>query len=207
MSATFLVVDDHPVFRAGIAALFESAGYRGLPHAASAAEAVALARAHQPDLIIMDLGLPDESGINATAQIIGERPETRVLVVTMYDDDGTVQQALRAGAAGYIVKDAAHSEILAAAAATLQGSLVLGASLARYDQPLVGVPERDNPFGLTPRETEVLDLVARGLTNNQIAARLGLSGKTIANLVSILLVKCAASDRVDLAVITRRSAT
>lgn len=204
MTATVLVVDDHPVFRAGIAALFESAGYEIAGQAASAAEAIALARSTLADVVLMDLGLPDDSGVAATAHIVGERPDVRVVVVTMFDDDGAVRGALAAGAAGYIVKDAPHSEILAAVAAALQGSIVLGSGVAAAAAgQRLSRPQAADPFGLTPRERDVLDLVIRGLTNPQIAARLGLSGKTIANNVSSLLAKCGAVDRVALAAVAR----
>ncbi len=201
-----LVVDDHPVFRHGIAALFESSGYRVVGEAASATEAVALARSLMPEIVIMDLGLPDGSGIAATARIIGERPATRIVVVTMYDDDGSVRQALAAGAAGYVVKDASHPEILAAVAAAAQGATVLGSGVT-VNRAGVGMqrqPETDT-FGLTPRERDVLDLLTRGLTNKQIADRLGLSGKTVANNVSVLLSKTGTGDRIQLAVVARRA--
>ena len=201
---TMVVVDDHPVFRRGIAQLFEAAGYTVVGEAASAAEAVALTRTTRPDVVLMDLGLPDDSGVVATARLVGERPETRVVVVTMFDDDGSVRQALAAGATGYVVKDASHSEILAAVAATVQGSIVLSSKVAgaagRFNAHR---PPTDDPFGPTPREADVLDLVVRGLTNSQIAERLGLSGKTVANNVSMLLAKCNAVDRVQLAAVAR----
>lgn len=201
-----LVVDDHPVFRHGIAALFESSGYRVVGEAASATEAVALARSLMPEIVIMDLGLPDGSGIAATARIIGERPATRIVVVTMYDDDGSVRQALAAGAAGYVVKDASHPEILAAVAAAAQGATVLssGVTVNRAGVGMQRQPETDT-FGLTPRERDVLDLLTRGLTNKQIADRLGLSGKTVANNVSVLLSKTGTGDRIQLAVVARRA--
>ena len=131
-------------------------------------------------------------------------PATKVVVVTMFDDDGSVRDALSAGATAYVVKDASHSEILAAVAASLQGSVVLGSSVARASGGF-GAPREfaQDPFGLTPREADVLDLVARGLTNRQIAERLGLSGKTVANNVSILLAKCNAVDRIQLAAVAR----
>ncbi|GAA2724694.1 DNA-binding response regulator [Cellulomonas aerilata] len=199
-----LVVDDHPVFRRGIAELFRAVGYTVVGEAASAAEAVALARATRPDVVLMDLGLPDDSGIVATARIVGERPATKVVVVTMYDDDGSVRQALAAGATGYVVKDASHPEILAAVAATVQGSVVLSSTVAgaagRFDARRSSAGD---PFRLTPREADVLDLVVRGLTNSQIAERLGLSGKTVANNVSMLLAKCGAVDRIQLAAVAR----
>jgi len=197
-----LIVDDHPVFRRGLAALITSAGYDVVGEAAGFAEAIALARTTAPEVVLMDLGLPDGSGVDATARIVGERPGTRVIVVTMFDDEGTVREALDAGAAGYVVKDAMPTEILAAVAAAVEGAVVLGSGVARSTGRLVPTPAPD-PFGLTPRERDVLDLVIRGLGNRQIAERLGLSGKTVANHVSMLLVKCGATDRVELGRIAR----
>lgn len=198
-----MVVDDHPVYRRGIAALLEASGYDVVAEAGSAAEAVAWARRVAPEAVMMDLGLPDGSGIDATARIVGERPATRVVVVTMFDDEGAVRRALAAGAAGYVVKDAAPSEILAALAAALEGATVLGSGVARIaDAGLRTGPVAD-PFALTPRERDVLALVARGLTNRQTAERLGIAGKTVANVVSVLLAKCGAADRVELAAIAR----
>lgn len=200
---TVLVVDDHPVYRQGIAALLAASGYDVMAEVGSAAEAVALARRGRPDAVLMDLGLPDGSGIAATARIVGERPDVRVLVVTMFDDDGSVRSALAAGAAGYVVKDAAPSEILAALAAALEGATVIGSSVARSSQVGVRSEPQPDPFALTRREREVLDLVARGLTNRQTAERLGIAGKTVSNVVSSLLMKCGASDRIELATIAR----
>ena len=197
-----LIVDDHPVFRAGLAALFTSAGYDVVGEAAGSAEAIELARVTAPDVVLMDLGLPDGSGVDATARIVGEHPATRVVVVTMFDDEGAVREALDAGAAGYIVKDAMPAEMLAAVAAVVEGSVVLGSGVTTTTGRLLPAAVPD-PFGLTPRERDVLDLVMRGLGNRQIAERLGLSGKTIANHVSTLLVKCDAVDRVDLGRIAR----
>ena len=198
-----LIVDDHPVFRHGLAVLFTSAGYDVVGEAAGSAEAVALARSTAPDVVLMDLGLPDGSGVNATARIVGEHPDTRVVVVTMFDDQGAVREALDAGAAGYVVKDAMPAELLAAVAAAGEGAIVLGSGVALTSERLVPPPNPD-PFGLTPRERDVLGLVIRGLTNRQIAERLGLSGKTIANHVSVLLLKCGAADRVELGTLARR---
>lgn len=196
-----LIVDDHPVFRGGLAALFTSAGYDVVGEAAGSAEAIALARVTAPDIVLMDLGLPDGSGVDATARIVGEHPATRVVVVTMFDDEGAVREALDAGATGYIVKDAMPAEMLAAVAAVVEGSVVLGSGVTTTGRLVpTAIPD---PFGLTPRERDVLDLVMRGLGNRQIAERLGLSGKTIANHVSTLLVKCDAVDRVDLGRIAR----
>ena len=208
MSAgSVLVVDDHPIFRHGIAALLSASGYEIVGQAASAAEAVAAARASRPDVVLMDLGLPDESGLAATGRIVGELPDTAIVVVTMYDDDGSVRDALAAGAAGYIVKDAAPAEILAAVSAAIQGATVLGSGVSPAARGTIADRVRtiDDPFNLTPREREVLDLVVKGLTNAQIGGRLGIAGKTVADVVSVLLAKSGAADRVELAAIARES--
>ncbi|MET0734177.1 MAG: response regulator transcription factor [Microbacterium sp.] len=198
-----LVVDDHPVFRQGVGALLAASGYDVIGEVGSAAEAIEWARREKPDAVLMDLGLPDGSGIDATARILGERPSIRVVVVTMFDDDGSVRRALGVGAAGYVVKDAAHSEILAAVAAAVAGATVLGSGVTRHAVDAVRVDAPSDAYGLTPRERQVLDLVARGLTNRQIAERLGIAGKTVANSVSMLLAKCGAADRIALATIAR----
>lgn len=201
---TVLVVDDHPVFRAGIAALFAASGYDVVGQASAAAEAIELARRSRPDVVLMDLGLPDGSGIDATARIIGELPATRIVVITMFDDDGSVRAAMAAGAVGYVVKDAAHSEILAAVAAAREGAVVFGSGIAQAGvRASAPAAAPSNAFGLTPRERDIADLVTRGLTNQQIAERLGLSGKTVSNNVSTILAKCRVSDRVALAAAIR----
>ena len=123
---TVVVVDDHPVFRSGIAALLEVNGYEVVGEAAGAAEAVELVRRLRPAIVLMDLGLPDGSGVAATERIVAEHPEVRVVVVTMFDDDGSVRAALSAGAAGYVVKDAGHAEIVAAVRAAELGAWCWG---------------------------------------------------------------------------------
>ena len=127
---TVVVVDDHPVFRSGVAALLEVNGYQVVGEAAGAAEAVELVRRLRPAIVLMDLGLPDGSGVTATERIVAEHPEVRVVVVTMFDDDGSVRAALQAGAAGYVVKDAGHAEIVAAVRAAELGAVVLGSGVA-----------------------------------------------------------------------------
>jgi DNA-binding NarL/FixJ family response regulator len=198
-----LVVDDHPVYRRGIATLLAASGYEVVAEASSAAEAIGWVRRAAPDAVLMDLGLPDGSGIEATARIVGEHPATRVVVVTMFDDDGSVRRALAAGAVGYVVKDASPGEILAALAAALEGATVLGSGVARVaDAGLRSSPAAD-AHGLTLRERDVLALIARGLTNRQTAERLGIASKTVANVVSTLLAKCGAADRLELAAVAR----
>jgi DNA-binding NarL/FixJ family response regulator len=202
---TVVVVDDHPVFRSGVAALLEVSGYQVVGEAAGAAEAVELVRRLRPAIVLMDLGLPDGSGVTATERIVAEHPEVRVVVVTMFDDDGSVRAALRAGAAGYVVKDAGHAEIVAAVRAAELGAVVLGSGVAASGASATFAEPAADPFGLTRRERQVLDLVVRGLTNRQIAERLGLSGKSISNVVSTILGKMGVNDRVEAATLARES--
>ena len=203
MTTTVIVVDDHPVFRSGVAALLEVNGYRVVGEAAGAGEAVELVRRLRPAIVLMDLGLPDGSGVTATERIVAEHPEVRVVVVTMFDDDGSVRAALQAGAAGYVVKDAGHAEIVAAVRAAELGAVVLGSGVSAPGSAVTFAEPVEDPFGLTRRERQVLDLVVRGLTNGQIAERLGLSGKTISNMVSAILAKMGVRDRVDAAALAR----
>jgi len=197
-----LVIDDHPVYRRGMASLLEASGYLVVGEGASAAEAVELAQRLTPDVVLMDLGLPDASGIDATGRITGTDPKVRVVVVTMHDDEGSVRRALAAGAAGYVVKDAPPAELIAAIEAARQGAVVLGSGVASRAGGALPEPTVD-PWALTPRERDIAGLVERGLTNGQIALRLGLSGKTVSNNVSTILTKCDAADRVELAGILR----
>jgi DNA-binding NarL/FixJ family response regulator len=194
-----LIVDDHPVFRRGLAALITASGLDVVGEAASEREAVALAARLAPDVVLMDLGLPDGSGIAATAQITAASPRVRVVVVTMFDDDGTVREALQAGAAGYIVKDASYEEILATVHAVALGTVVLGSGVRGgqvHAHVLLGEPEAD-PYGFTPRERAVAELLAKGLPNRVIAERLGIAGKTVANNVSMILMKLSVADRIE----------
>lgn len=198
-----VLVDDHPVFRNGLRALLQASGIDVVGEAATGADAVDIATQLSPDVVLMDLGLPDMSGVEAVAQIVAARPATRVLVVSLYQDDGSVDAALRAGARGYVVKDAPAEEVVAAVQAVASGSAVIGASLAGRLTDLVQgrdgrLPQEAFP-SLTTRERQILALVAKGLTNSAIAERLGLSGKTVANYVSVILAKIDAKDRNDAA--------
>lgn len=198
-----VVVDDHPVFRSGVATLLAASGFDVVGEAASAAEAVDAVRAARPELVVLDLGLPDASGVTALARIVGELPETRVLVLTMFDDDGTVREALRMGAAGYLVKDAGPARIVAALRALAEGATVLGPRLGGA-AALVAEPAEDR-HGFTRRERDIADLLARGLPNRVIAERLGLAGKTVANNVSSILAKLGVADRIEAARVLRES--
>jgi DNA-binding NarL/FixJ family response regulator len=212
---TVLVVDDHPIVRDGVCAALDRSDLRVVAEAATAGEAVRLAVEHRPTVVLMDLSLPDFSGIEATRQILEKVPETAVVAFTMSDDDASVFAALRAGAMGYLVKGIGKDELVHGIEAVAGGEvLLLGQGVARRvqahfaglpggtDRADVGViPEAP---GLTPRERDVLDLMAEGWGNQTIASRLFLSPKTVRNHVSTIIGKLQASDRGEAVVRARK---
>jgi DNA-binding NarL/FixJ family response regulator len=191
-----LIADDHPVFRSGVRAILEGESDAEIVgEAATADEAISLAEQLHPDVVVMDLHMPGVGGVEATREIV-ERDLGRVLVVSMLEDDATVREAVRAGATGYVLKGAGGPEMLRALRAVASGEAMFGATVA---PKILGMAEEkaDVPFGLTGREPEVLELVARGLTNDAIAQRLFLSSKTIRNYVSAIFTKLDVSSRAE----------
>jgi DNA-binding NarL/FixJ family response regulator len=199
-----LVVDDHPMFRRGLAGLLESlpdvelAGLAG-----SGEEALELAGADRPDVVLMDLNLPTISGVEATRRLGGLPEPPAVLALTMLDDDATVVAAMRAGARGYVLKGASGEEIAAAVRTVAAGGVVLGAGVAGHLLALSDAGRHRAPDALTDRERDVLELLADGLANPQIARRLGLSVKTVQNYVSRILDKLQVADRTQAALRAR----
>lgn len=205
-----LVADDHPLFRDGMRALLASLpGLALLGEAAAGDEAIALAEALQPDVIIMDLQMPGLGGIAATRRILQASPHIGVLVVTMFEDDDSVFAAMRAGARGYVLKGAAQDEILRAVHAVAGGEAIFSPPIAqrmihyfaasRMRGPADAFPE------LTERERELLTLIARGHSNAEIAERLVLSPKTVRNHISNIFVKLQVTDRAQ-AIVRARDA-
>jgi DNA-binding NarL/FixJ family response regulator len=191
-----LVVDDHPLFRQGLRTLVDDAETLELVgEADSGPAAVEQATARAPDLVLMDLHLPGFDGVEATRRIVAAVPGIRVLVLTMADDTSSVQAALRAGAAGYTLKGAPPREIMQAISAVAAGMSVFSADVtgaltaALANAPTAVFPE------LTAREHDVLALVGAGHGNSMIAKRLGLSEKTVRNMVSAILAKLHVADR------------
>jgi DNA-binding NarL/FixJ family response regulator len=209
-----LVVDDHPVFRYGLRAILQAAPETELVgEASSAAEAVSLAEACRPDVVLMDLGLPDGDGIEATGRILSANPGIGILVVTMREDGDAIFAAMRAGARGYILKGADGAETLRAIRAVANGEAIFAPAVARRliehfaAAPAVAAPTAPpHPFPeLTERERDVLALIAQGYTNAIIAERLYLSPKTVRNHVSNVFGKLQVADRAG-AIIRARDA-
>jgi DNA-binding NarL/FixJ family response regulator len=201
-----LIADDHPVFRDGLASLLDPLPQVDVvARASDGVEAVALAAEHRPDVVIMDVQMPRMNGIDATRAVVAARPGTGVLVLTMGEDDGTVLSALRAGARGYLRKGAEQDEIVRVITTVHGGGVVFGASLAaRIAEVLAPAGRPEQPFPeLSPRETEILDLVAAGRNNAQIAQELYLSPKTIRNNITSILSKLQATDRAEVIIRAR----
>jgi DNA-binding NarL/FixJ family response regulator len=204
------VVDDHPVYRQGLAALLGTlGGVEVVGTAADGEEAVALARTEQPDVMVMDVQMPGVDGIEATRRITAEHPHIGVVVLTMSEDDGTVFDAVRAGARGYLLKGAGQEEILRAVRSVAGGEAVFGRALAvRIADFFTRGPAAGpaNPFPqLTARESEILGLLAAGRSNPQIAQALFLSPKTVRNNVSNIFAKLQVADRAQ-AIVRAREA-
>jgi len=168
--------------------------------AADGGEALRLAQTIKPDVVVMDIGMPGVSGIDATARIRRELPSTKVLILSMHDDQGYLRQALRAGASGYVLKKAADTELLAAIRAAARGEVFLDPSLAKEfveDVVLPKAQESDIPM-LSDREREVLHLLARGHTNQQVADRLCIGVKSVETYKARLMEKLGLKGRAEL---------
>jgi DNA-binding NarL/FixJ family response regulator len=196
-----LVVDDQALVREGLMTLLEVAGdIKPVAAAADGEEAVALAARHRPDVVLMDLRMPKLDGVEATRQILAARPETEIVVLTTHADEASILDALRAGARGYLTKDAGIAEISRAvhAAANHQGLLdpvVQSRLLEAAGAPARPAQPAQLPDELTPREGEVLALIARGLSNREIAETLVVSETTIKTHINHVFAKIGARDR------------
>ena len=205
-----LLVDDHPLFLDGVrAALGSDPSIEIVGDAADVAEALEVAAAMSPDVVLMDLGLPDGSGIDATRSLQQSAPDVRVLVMTMSTDDDAVVAAMRAGARGYVVKGAGRTDLLDAVRTVAAGGAVFSPTVAdrlgSFFAGLAAQPGREVFPQLSEREREVLDLMARGYDNRRIARELFLSDKTVRNHVSAVLGKLEAPDRAEAILRARRA--
>ncbi|SFP84943.1 DNA-binding response regulator, NarL/FixJ family, contains REC and HTH domains [Amycolatopsis arida] len=200
-----MVVDDHPIWRDGVARDLAENGFDVRATAPDGAAAVRIARAVRPDVVLMDLNLGETggSGVAATRSITADLPNTRVLVLSASGEHNDVLEAVKAGASGYLVKSASAQELVDAVRRTAAGDPVFtpglaGLVLGEYRR-MADAPDEGEPPRLTERETEVLRLVAKGLTARQIAERLVISHRTVENHVQSTLRKLQLHNRVELA--------
>jgi DNA-binding NarL/FixJ family response regulator len=205
-----LIADDHGSFRSSLRAVLGTAdGLVVVGEAASGSEAVNQVAALHPDVVLMDLAMPDLGGIEATRQIVDAAPHVAVLVLTMSDDDDSVFAAVQAGARGYLLKGAQRAELVRSVRAVAAGDAIFGPAVARRLMAYFSRPRPsgiDSPFPeLTEREREILELVAQGRSNADITAQLVVSPKTVRNHVSNIFSKLQVRDRSE-AIVRAREA-
>ncbi len=206
-----LLADDHPLFRDGMRGLLASeADISVVGEAMTIDDVIRLAEELSPDVILMDIRMPGGNGIGATRTIVDKHPNIRVLMVTMLEDDDSLFAAMRAGARGYLLKDASRDEVLRAIRAVAHDEAIFSPGVARKILNFFqGKPRQHNEAQAFPelsnREREVLELLAKGCSNTAIAAQLGLSLKTVQNHVSSLLGKLEVEDRVEAAIRAREA--
>lgn len=196
-----LLADDHAVLRAGLRALLAAQDdLEVVGEASDGAEAIRLCQALRPDVVVMDIGMPGVSGIDATARIKRDLPGTKVLILSMHDDRGYLRQVLRVGASGYVLKKAADTELLAAIRAAARGEVFLDPTLAKalVDEVMEPKAAGGEAPALSDREREVLRLLAHGHTNQQVADRLCISVKSVETYKARLMEKLGLKGRAEL---------
>lgn len=199
MSLTVVLADDHPVVRDGLSALLGSVdGIEVVGTASNGHDAVRAAVTLRPDVLVLDVQMPGGDGVAAAAEIARAAPGVAVLMLTMFDDDGTVLAAMRAGARGYVLKGATQAEIVRAITAVAAGEAIFGPGIARRVLALLATPATADPFPqLTSREREVLELLAAGLPMAGVASRMGLATKTVTNHASTIYTKLRVGSRAE----------
>jgi two-component system response regulator NreC len=202
MPIRILIADDHGVLRAGLRALLNTdPSLEVVAEAADGDEALRLARIEHPDVVLMDISMPSCGGIEATRRIVELSPKTAVLILTLHEDEGLLREAIRAGAAGYILKRAAESELVSAIRAVSRGDMYVHPAMTRAlleDRVSMPTDTRVTIEALTPREVEVLRLIAQGYTNRQMADLLTLSVRTVESHRAHLMAKLDLHSRVEL---------
>ncbi len=202
-----VLVDDHPLLRHGLRALLEEVGGAEVVGEADDGEsAVEVVLATAPDVVVMDLVMPGTSGLEATRRLIDRRPDLGILVLTMSEDDASVFAALRAGARGYVLKGTGGADFIAAVRTVARGEAVYGAAVARRIRRFLTTGPGSGPFPeLTQREREILDLLASGKSNADIARILFLSVKTVKNHLTNIFAKLQVADRAQAVVRARQA--
>jgi len=202
LTSKILIADDHWVIRAGLRALLNSTpNVEVVGEAGDGYEVLEKLDTLQPDIILMDLSMPNLDGIETTRQVMKKAPSVKILILTIHEDEGLLKEAIKSGAAGYIVKRAAESELNTAIRAIQQGNMYVHPALTRAlmrDISPVTEPTMIPLEELTPREIDVLRLLARGYTNRQIAEELSISPRTVEGHRANLSNKLGRSSRVDL---------
>ncbi len=202
-----LIVDDHDLFRSGLTAMLGAEpDIEVVGQASRGRLGVQLAKELRPDVVLMDVRMPDLDGISATREILVQEPDMRIIAITVASDEATVESAVRAGACGYVLKDSPVTDTIAAVRAAAQGESWLSPRAAsaileriRRDRPNSSGP--DDPFAvLSPRETDILRLLAQGMENSEIARELSISPRTAKNHISSVLAKLGMSNRVQAAI-------
>lgn len=200
-----LVVDDHPLFRQGVVAtLTREPGIEVVAEAESIAEALRLTRALKPDVVLLDVALPDGTGIDAIQFLRQAHPGTRILMLTVNDASEAVIEAVRSGAAGYLLKGSSANEVVTALRTVALGGTYASPGAAASLISEVARPRRAVESELTPREQEVHELLGEGLTNREIAGRLVLSEKTVKRHVTVVMQKLGVRNRVEAALLARK---
>lgn len=202
------LVDDHELVRRGITALLNAeADIEVIGEAGTAAQALSRIRATRPDVAVLDVRLPDGSGIDVCRQVRSENPEVKCLILTGYDDDEAIYAAVLAGAAGYVIKDVRASGLPDSLRAVAAGKSLLDPALSRRVVQRINDTHQSDPRleSLSAREREILPLIAEGLTNREIGERLALAEKTVKNYISGLLSKLGLQRRTQAAVLLLES--
>lgn len=202
MPIRILLADDHGILRAGLRNLLNAEpDLEVIGEAADGFQVVEMAEQTNPDIILMDISMPNMGGIEALQQLFGKLPASRVLMLTVHEDESLLKKVIRAGASGYVVKRAAESELINAIKTVMQGDIYIHPTMTRaLLKDLVTVPDLKpaNENTLTHREVEILRLVARGYTNNQIAQKLSISARTVEGHRANLMGKLDLHSRVEL---------
>jgi DNA-binding NarL/FixJ family response regulator len=208
-----VLVDDHEMARRGLQAMLSTAGWLQVVGEADSCETgLALVRSKRPDIVLLDIRMPGIDGLACLEQLRGVEPPVAVVIVTLYDDRRYVLEALRRGAAGYLLKDATTAEVIATLANVADGQLAVAPELlrealtARDEEPPAGqsARQRAEAFAVTPREHDVLVLVAEGMTNKEIGARLSITEDTVKKHVQNIIWKLRAADRTQAAILAFR---
>ncbi len=207
MNVRVVIADDHSMVREGLVALLSSVdGYEVVAQASTGSAALRETVTLRPDVLVLDIGLPDLNGIEVARRVTKAAPTVNILMLTMFDDDDSVLAAIRAGALGYVLKGAGADEIMRAIVSVAAGEAIFGPGLARRALKLISSEPAEPAFSeLTRREREVLELIAAGLSNPVIATRLGLSLNTISNHISSIFAKLQVENRGE-AIVRARSA-